>query len=56
MLSEQGRNIDALEQSISVIVRIVSCPSDGGSFVMKSSAIVLKGQAFSARDMGKSGG
>ena len=56
MLSEQGRNIDALEQSVSVIVRIVLCPPDGGSFVIKSSVIVLKGQAFSAGDIGKSGG
>ena len=56
MLSEQGRNIDALEQSMSVMVRIVSCPPDGGSFVMKSSAMVSNGRAFSAGDMGKSGG
>ena len=56
MLSEQGRNIEALEQSVSVIVRMVSCPPDGGSFVIKSSAIVSNGQAFSAGDMGKSGG
>ena len=56
MFSEQGRNIEALEQSVSVMVRMVSYPPDGGSFVMKSSAIVSKGQAFSAGDMGKSGG
>ena len=56
MFSEQGRNIEALEQSVSVMVRMVSCPPDGGSFVMKLSAIVSKGQAFSTGDMGKSGG
>ena len=56
MLSEQGRNIDALEQSRSVMVRIVLCPPDGGSFVIKSSAIILKGRVFSTGDMGKSGG
>ena len=56
MLSEQGRNIEALEQSVSVMVRMVSCPPDDGSFVMKSSAIVSKGRAFSVGDMGKSGG
>ena len=56
MLSEQGRNIEALEQSVSVMVRIVLCPPDGGNFVMKSSVMVLKGRAFSVGDMGKSGG
>jgi hypothetical protein len=48
--------MDAFEQSVSVMVRIVSCPPDGGSFVMKSSAIVSKGRAFSVGVMGKSGG
>ena len=48
--------MDALEQSVSVMVRIVLCPPDGSSFVMKSSAIVSKGRAFSVGDMGKSGG
>ena len=41
---------------MSVMVRMVSCPPDGGSFVMKSSAMVSNGRAFSAGDMGKSGG
>ena len=41
---------------MSVMVRIVSYPPDGGNFVMKSSAIVLKGCAFSVGVMGKSGG
>ena len=48
--------MDALEQSVSVMVRIVSYPPDGGSFVMKSRAIVLKGRAFSVGEMGNNGG
>ena len=56
MLSEHGRNIEALEQYVSVMVRMVSCPPDGGSFVIKSSAMVSNGRAFSIGDMGKSGG
>ena len=48
--------MDALEQSVSVMVRIVSYPPDGGSFVMKSRAIVSKGRAFSVGEMGNSGG
>jgi len=35
--------MDALEQSVSVIMRIVSYPFDGGSFVMKSRVIVSNG-------------
>ena len=56
MVSEQGRKMDAFEQSVSVMVRIVLYPPDGGSFVIKSNAIVSKGRAFSAGVMGKSGG
>ena len=48
--------IDALEQSVSVMVRMVSYPPDGGSFVIKSSAIVSNGHAFSMGEMGNSGG
>ena len=48
--------MDALEQSVSVMVRMVSYPLDGGSLVMKSIAIVSKGRAFSAGVMGNSGG
>ena len=48
--------MDALEQSVSVMVRIVSYPPDGGSFVMKSRAIVPKGRAFSVGEMGNNGG
>ena len=40
MVSLQGRKIDALEQSVSVMVRMVSYPPDGGSLVIKSSAMV----------------
>jgi hypothetical protein len=43
MVSLQGMNSDAFEQSWSVIVRMVSYPSDTGSFVIKSSAIVWNG-------------
>jgi len=49
-------NMDALEQSVSVIVRMVSCPPDSRSFVMKSKVIVLNGQAFSVSVMGNKGG
>ena len=48
--------MDALEQSVSVIVRMVSYPPDSGSFVMKSKAIVSNGQAFSVGVMGNKGG
>ena len=48
--------MDALEQSVSVIVRIVSYPPDDGSFVMKSRAMVSKGRAFSVGEMGNRGG
>jgi hypothetical protein len=56
IVSEQGRNIDALEQSILVMVRIVSYSPDNGSFMIKSKAIILNRCAFSAGEMGKSGG
>jgi hypothetical protein len=39
--------MDALLQSISVIVRMVSKPPEGGSLVMKSIAIISNGLAFS---------
>jgi hypothetical protein len=48
--------IDAFEQSVSVIVRIVSYPPDGGSLVMKSIAMVSKGRAFSAGVIGNNSG
>jgi hypothetical protein len=41
---------------VSVMVRIVLYPPDGGSLVIKSSAIVLNGQAFSIGEMGNRGG
>jgi hypothetical protein len=44
--------MDALLQSVSVIVRMVSKPPEGGSFVMKSIAIVSNGLAFSAGVIG----
>jgi len=56
MASLHGRNMDALLQSISVIVRIVSYSSEGGNFVIKSIAIVSKGLAFSLGVIGESGG
>ena len=56
MVSLQGRKIDALEQSVSVIVRMVLYPPDGGSLVMKSSAMVSNGHAFSMGAIGNNGG
>ena len=56
MVSLQGRKIDSLEQSVSVMVRMVSYPPDGGSLVMKSSAMVSNGRAFSVGEIGNSGG
>ena len=56
MVSLQGMKMEALEQSVSVMVRMVSCPPDGGNFVMKSMAIVSKGRAFSTGVMGYNGG
>ena len=46
----------ALEQSVSVIVKIVSYSPESGSFVIKSMAIVSKGRAFSAGVIGDRGG
>ena len=48
--------MDALVQSVSVMVRMVSYPPDTGSFVMKSIAIVSKGRAFSTGVIGDNGG
>ena len=47
MVSLQGMRMIAFEQLWSVIVRIKSNPSDVGSLVMKSRAIVEKGRASS---------
>jgi hypothetical protein len=52
IVSLQGIKMDALEQSWSVIVRIVSYPCDTGSFVMKSNAMVWNGSASVAGVMG----
>jgi len=41
--SLQGIKMDAFEQSVSVIVRMVLYPPDRGSLVMKSMATVSKG-------------
>jgi hypothetical protein len=56
MDSLQGMNMDALVQSVSVIVRMLSNPPDGGSFVMKSIAMVSNGLAFFSGNIGDSGG
>jgi len=48
--------MDAFEQSVSVIMRMVSYPPDGGNLVIKSMATVLKGQAFSVGVIGNIGG
>jgi len=54
--SLQGMKIDAFEQSVSVIVRMVSYPPDRGNLVMKSMATVSKGRAFSVGVIGNIGG
>ena len=46
MASLHGRKMDALLQSVSVIVSIVSYFPEDGNFVMKSMAIVSKGWHF----------
>ena len=51
-VSLQGIKTDALLQSMSVMVRMVSNPPEVGSLVMKSMAIVSKGRAFSTGVMG----
>ena len=56
MVSLQGRNIAAFMQSWSVIVKIVSCSLDSGSFTMKSIAIVWKGRASGSAVIGFRGG
>ena len=48
----QGMKINALVQSVSVMVRMVSKPPDGSSLVMKSMVIVSNGKAFSVGMMG----
>ncbi len=56
MASWQGIKMEALKQSWSVIVSIVSYPWDLGSLVMKSRVMVSKGLAWGAVVMGKRGG
>ena len=51
-VSLQGMKTDALLQSVSVMVRIVSNPPDGSSLVMKSMALVSNGRAFSTGVIG----
>ena len=51
-VSLQGMKTDALLQSVSVMVRMVSNPPKVGSLVMKSMAIVSKGRTFSTGVMG----
>ena len=49
IFSQQGIKRDILVQLWSVIVRMESKPCDSGSFVIKSSAIVLNGSASGMR-------
>ena len=51
-VSLQGMKMDALLQSVSVMVRMVSNPPEVGSLVMKSMVIVSKGRACSTGVMG----
>src|SRR5712671_2999825 len=55
-VSLQGMKNAAFEQSWSVMVKMVSCPSDTGSLTMKSRLIVWKGSAFASLVMGNKGG
>jgi len=48
--------MDALEQLVSMIVRMVSKPPDCGSLVIKSIAMDSKGHALSAGVIGNMGG
>jgi len=48
--------MDAFEQSVSVIVRMVLYPPESGSLVIKSIATVSKGRAFSVGVIGNIGG
>ena len=54
--SLHGMNMDPFEQSWSVIVSIESYPSDGGSLVMKSSAMHSNGCASGLVEIGNWGG
>src|SRR6266702_7317352 len=54
MLSLQGMNTAAFVQSWSMTVSIELYPCEGGNFVMKSSAMVLKGIALGLGNMGDS--
>ena len=56
VVSLHGMNMDPFEQSWSVIVSMESYSSDGGSLVMKSSAMHLKGCASGLVEMGNWGG
>ena len=56
IVSLQGIKTDAFEQSVLVIVRMVSYPPDRGNLVMKSIATVSKGQVFSVGVIGNIGG
>src|SRR5712691_636282 len=54
MASLHRMKMEALEQSVSVMVRMESYSPDGGNFVMKSMAIVSNGHAFSMGVIGNS--
>ncbi len=56
IVSLHGINMDPFEQSWLVIVSMESYPSDGGSLVMKSSAMHSKGCASGLEEMGNWGG
>ncbi len=56
IVSLHGMNMDPFEQSWSVIVRIESYPSEGGSLVMKSRAMTSKGWASGFVVIGNCGG
>jgi hypothetical protein len=54
-VSQQGMKIAAFEQLWSVMVRILSKPLEGGSLMMRSMAIFLKGRVVWSVVMGQWG-
>ena len=55
MVSLQGIKMDAFEK-VSVMVKIELYVLERGSFMMKSSAVEVKGRVYESKGMGKSGG
>ena len=56
IVSLHGIKMDALLQSVSMIIKMVSYPPEGSNFMMKSIVIVSNGLVFSAGLIGNNGG